>query len=378
VAPALNNASTAATIVEQARMHVSKVIVVNDGSTDGTAEVLARLTALPDVEVITHAINLGKGVALLDGMQRAAALGCTHAITMDADGQHAPDELPRLLETIAAHPRALVIGTRDLSGDGRRPRKSRLLRAHSNFWVWTETGRWIADTQSGFRAYPLASVLPLALKTHRYDFEIETIVKLLWHDVPVVSVPVSAHYGPGSESSFRPFADFMKVAALNIKLLLQRMLIPKPARRLLTSRPCDGASHGLGALLRGMFLDERMSSSKLALSLGLGVCCGILPIWGFQLAIAVTAAHVLRLNKALALLGGNVSFPAAIPFILYASLATGRILLGAEDDASLDIASSWTFAREYLVGSVALAALAGTATGLAAYAAARLLGRREP
>lgn len=368
VIPTYNNARTVVSVIEGARTHVADVIVVDDGSTDGTADALSRV----EVRRIAHRKNLGKGAALLSAFQWAAESGFTHAITMDADGQHAADDLPAFLEAVARHPEALVVGTRALSGGG-RARKSRLLRANSNFWVWAETGHCVGDTQSGFRAYPLAPLQTLRLDTRKYDLEVEALVKLIWIGTPVVSVPVKAYYGPGSESHFRPLADFALVARLNVRLLGLRLLLPALVRQAVVRHAAPGTSFRRHLLETLRDLDGPGTVPlTFALSVGVGVCFGILPIWGFQLAAAMVAAHLLRLSKPLTFLAANVSFPAAIPFILYASLLTGRFVLAdptewSSDLSALNRTTVWLYAREYLVGSVVLAAACAVGAGSLAY-----------
>ncbi len=157
-------------------------------------------------------------------------MGFTHAVTMDTDGQHLASDIPKFLKAIEEHPEALVVGVRDLVGGGARLR-SRLLRGNSNFWVFVHTGRWVRDTQSGFRAYSLAAMAALRLVCRRYDYEVEALVKGLWAGVPVVEVPIEVRYGTGSPSQFRPVRDFWLVTHLNGCLLTQRLFLPASLRR---------------------------------------------------------------------------------------------------------------------------------------------------
>ena len=364
-------------MIEQARHHVPDVIVVNDGSTDGTQALLDGF-AQDGVHVVTHPSNCGKGTALQTGFARAIQLGFTHAITMDTDGQHASDDLPAFLGAIAAHPDALIVGQRDLVGAG-RARKSRVLRAHSNFWVWAETGTWVADTQSGFRAYPLNAVAGIRFKTCNYDFEIESLVALMWRGTPVQPIPVQAKYGPGSESHFRPLQDFALVTRLNASLFFQRLLMPAPLLALIHGQAYADLPlrKRVRAWLRNWVLMSGVSPAILAFSVGIGVLLGILPIWGFQTLAALTMAHLFRLNKPVAIAASNVSFPAAIPFILYGSLVTGRFLLTGTVDLSLavsgvDSSLAWRYAHAYLLGAVVFGASMGIVAGMSTYVLARL------
>ena len=224
VVPTYTNRDTIGSVVGDILQVTPHVLVVDDGSDDGAQAILA---SLPGLRVVRHPRNLGKGAALRSGWLAAAQLGFSHAVSMDGDGQHLPGDLPVFFKEISAHPEALILGYRRLAG-GKRALKSRLLRAHCNFWVAVLTGRWVGDSQSGFRAYPLEQVLPLELTTRKYDFEVEVLVKALWTGVPVREIPIQAAYGPGSVSHFRPFRDFMLVFRL-ISNLLWRKLTTWPA-----------------------------------------------------------------------------------------------------------------------------------------------------
>jgi glycosyltransferase involved in cell wall biosynthesis len=224
VVPTYNNRDTIGRVVGEILLITPHVLVVDDGSDDGAPAILA---SLPGLRVVRHARNLGKGAALKSGWLAAAQLGYSHVACMDGDGQHLSGDLPRFFQEISAHPDALVLGRRLLAG-GKRAVKSRLLRAHSNFWVAVLTGRWVGDSQSGFRAYPLKQVLALKLTTRKYDFEVEVLVKALWTGAPVREIPIDAAYGPGSVSHFRPFRDFMLVFRL-ISTLLWSKLTTRPS-----------------------------------------------------------------------------------------------------------------------------------------------------
>ena len=220
VVPTYNNQLTMGDVIKDILKVTPDLVVVNDGSTDGTDKVLS---AIPGITVIPHERNLGKGAALISGLQFAAHSNYNYTITMDGDGQHLAVDLPKFLEEMENHPDALIVGRRNLAGGGKRL-KSRLLRAHSNFWVWVLTQKWVGDSQCGFRAYPLASILELPLKKQKYDFEIEVLVMALWADTPIREVPIAVNYVAGSKSHFRPFRDFMLVFALIISLLFQKII----------------------------------------------------------------------------------------------------------------------------------------------------------
>lgn len=374
--PSYNNARTLEQVIADVGTRIPDIIVVNDGSTDETSDILQRLTVS---EVLTHTTNLGKGSAILTGLNRAHELGYTHAVTMDTDGQHRAEDLTAILNAIKEHPAALIIGDRDLSGKGRAA-KSRILRANSNLWTWVETGHRIADSQCGFRVYPVESFSRIHFKRTRYDFEIENLVLALWNDIPVRSVPVKAYYGPGSESHFRPIVDFLRVARLNIHLIAERIAIPKSIRQRMHLKTFHEGTFRERWLrfARAIVLQESVTPPSFAACIGIGIFCGIFPVWGFQTALALVVAQRLSLSRTLTVLASNVSIPIFMPFILYFSILTGHFIFTSELDFDLalnDIPTSWasTFLIEYLVGSTVFALSAGLAGSLFAFVLSSLV-----
>lgn len=169
------------------------VIVVDDGSTDDTAAAARAAGAL----VIEHGKNLGKGAALRTGFARAAAMGAAAVVTVDADGQHPPEEAAR----IAAHPApptSLILGVRDLARDG-APRPNRFSNGISNFFLSVFTGRRLRDTQCGLRRYPIPGILRLGAVDAGYAFEAEVILRATHASWQIVEVPVRVHYPPADE-----------------------------------------------------------------------------------------------------------------------------------------------------------------------------------
>lgn len=380
VIPTYNNAETLGDIVRAALTHTADLVVVDDGSTDETADVLA---GFENVTVIRHERNRGKGAALRSGLTWAWEHAFTHAVTLDADGQHFPDDIPKIRAAIAENPDAFIIGVRDLTGRGPR-RKSRWLRANSNFWTWVATGQWVEDTQSGFRVYPLAVVSTLDLRTRKYDFEIEVLELGMWMGAPVVGVPVRVEYGPNRKSHFRPLRDFALVFILNTHLILQRIFLPDFLLKTIHLKAWRDKPlrERAGVLMRGFLLQQCHSAGAFAAAVGVGVVCGILPVWGFQTAVAVVAAHRLRLSKPLTVAASNISFPAMIPLILFASLVVGHLAftgeaLGWGGLRAMTKAEAWHYAFEYVAGSLMLAGAAGLVIGLIAYGLARVYLRQH-
>jgi glycosyltransferase involved in cell wall biosynthesis len=198
------------------------LFVVDDGSTDRTAE---RLRGVGGIRLLTHRFNRGKGAALLTGFAAAAAVA-DWAITLDADGQHDPQDARALLAAIPAAGRAIVIGRREGMLAADVPWTSRFGRGFSNFWVRVSGGPAVRDSQSGFRAYPLPECLGLEVLARRFQFEVEVLVKARWRGMPVVEVPVGVAYTPGTRriSHFHPFYDFLRNTGLFSRLITQRIL----------------------------------------------------------------------------------------------------------------------------------------------------------
>lgn len=327
--PTYNNAQTIAEVVEDVLRYTRNIIVVNDGSTDNTREILARY---PQITVGSYTPNKGKGVALQTGIWKAAKEGYDYAIAMDSDGQHFAKDLATFLTQIEATPGALIIGARNMSGEGRAdniPGKSSFGNKFSNFWFWVNTGNKQPDTQSGYRLYPVQQLAGKKWFTKKYEWEIESIVRASWAGIPVVSVPVSVYYPPAEEriSHFRPFKDFTRISLLNTVLVLIAVLWIKPRDFI---RPL-AKKEGWKKLWQSIFSHPEESNQRKAASVGFGVFMGIVPVWGFQLAIGIPAAIFMRLNKTLFILAANISVFPITPFWWLASLATGKLLLGHND-----------------------------------------------
>ena len=227
VVPVFNHARNVGQVVAAAARSGAPVLAVDDGSTDDSGEVAAAAGAT----VIRHERNQGKGAAILSGLAAAAARGGRFAITVDADGQHRPDEARGLLAALwpsgALEPEtALVLGTRADMDQAAVPWSSRMGRGFSGFWVWAAGGPRVSDSQSGFRVYPVAETLALPTRARRFQFEVEVLVRAHRVGLPIHEVPVSVVYDPpgGRVSHFRPWRDFGRNSATFTRLLLSRFL----------------------------------------------------------------------------------------------------------------------------------------------------------
>lgn len=227
VIPTYNNAGTIADVVCRTLAQCQDVIVVCDGSTDGTLDILRGIEG---ITIVAHEKNEGKGTALKSGFRKAREMGFAYAITLDADGQHFPEDIPNLLHANEQHPGSLVVGQRKGLDKAERSKGSKFANAFSNFWFAVQTGHYLQDTQSGYRLYPLSRLHGLSLLTSRYEAELELLVFAAWHGVEIVSTPIAVYYPPAEErvSHFRPYRDFLRIFALNTVLCVLAVVYGLP------------------------------------------------------------------------------------------------------------------------------------------------------
>jgi glycosyltransferase involved in cell wall biosynthesis len=220
VIPTYNNGGTIADIVRRTLAVASHVVVVVDGSTDDTRQQLLPLAGA-GIQVVDLPENRGKGHALLAGFKHAIHQGYEYVLTLDADGQHFPEDIPPFIRLMADHPEALIVGARNLHEEN-MPGGNTMANRLSNFWFAAQTGIRLPDTQTGFRLYPLRRLSGVHLITARYEAELELLVFAAWAGVELLSVPVRVYYPPQGErvTHFRPFADFMRITLLNTAFCL--------------------------------------------------------------------------------------------------------------------------------------------------------------
>jgi glycosyltransferase involved in cell wall biosynthesis len=210
--------------VRAARQQWQPVWVVVDGSTDGTAAGLQELARQdPGLRVIVREKNGGKGSAVLDGLTEAAALGFTHVLTMDSDGQHPADRIGAFMAESSAHPAAMVLGEPvfDASAPSIRVKGRKI----SNWWANLETLWWgIHDSLFGFRVYPIAPLLRLMRASRwmrRFDFDVEAVVRLSWSGVPARNLPAQVRYftaAEGGVSHFNYWRDNVLLSSMHFRL----------------------------------------------------------------------------------------------------------------------------------------------------------------
>lgn len=230
IIPSYNPGAKVYETVRAARQQWAPVWVVVDGSTDGTAEGLQRLAQDDaNLQVIVLPENSGKGAAVLAGMLAARAAGYTHALTMDSDGQHPADLIPRFMQVSADHPDAMVLGQPifDASAPLLRVRGRRI----SNGWTNLETlGAGIADSLYGFRVYPIDDLVAVMRRQpwmRRFDFDTEAVVRLAWRGVAPLNLPAPVRYlrpEEGGVSHFRYGRDNALLTWMHTRLVLEFLL----------------------------------------------------------------------------------------------------------------------------------------------------------
>lgn len=310
VVPIYNHGRTLRAVVEGVLAVHSSVLVVDDGSTDGGGQDIQDL----NVPILRHETNRGKGAAIRTAAKEAMARGYTHMITIDADGQHDPADIPKFLRIIAEHPQAVVVGARDFTAPN-IPGSSKFGRKFSNFWLRLQTGVSLSDTQSGFRAYPLFLFGCFTFRENRYSFEVEILVRAAWAGVELREVDIFVHYPPGEEriSHFRTFTDNLLISLLNTRLTT-RAIIPWPHKKILCK---PGVERRMSLLhpIRSLryLLEHEATPWDLAKGGVMGVLLGASPLIGIHTLLILMVGNYFRLNRYSALAASQLCMPPFVP-----------------------------------------------------------------
>ena len=227
IMPTYNNGGTLRDVVKRVLNYCSDVIVVNDGCTDNSAEVLASFGER--ITVVDYGRNWGKGYALKQGFEKAKSMGFDCALTIDSDGQHFPEDIPLFVDALEQHPDALIVGSRNLKQDN-MPGKNTFANKFSNFWFRVQTGIDLPDTQTGYRLYPLRR-LPRIFSA-RYEAELSLLVFSAWRGIDLVPIKVNVIYPEDRVTHFRPFWDFFRISVLNTILCVVALVYGWPSRLL--------------------------------------------------------------------------------------------------------------------------------------------------
>jgi len=335
-----NNEKTLSSVIDGVLNQLkgnSKLIVVNDGSTDSTLKILNSYKK--EILILSYNKNKGKGYALRQGLKKAIELGYNNAITLDSDGQHFPNDMPKLVQAAIDNPEAVIMGSRNMEQKG-VPGKSSFGNKFSNFWFKVETFISLPDTQTGYRLYPLAPISKMKFYTTKFEFEIEVIVRLAWRGIKFNSVPVKVVYEEENRiSHFRPFIDFTRISILNTILVTICIFYYYPKRLF---------SINTLKVIKNEAVKSEESNFNKSLSIAFGCFMGVIPIWGFQLLIGIPLAILMKLNLVLFIGAANISIPPFIPIILYISLIIGQFVLGGE----IDHGQLWDTSFESIKGNI--------------------------
>ncbi|SDI35094.1 hypothetical protein SAMN05421846_106227 [Chryseobacterium taeanense] len=360
--PTYNNAKTLKRVIDGVLEYTENIIVVNDGSTDSTQEILSQYL---HITVINLPENKGKGNGLKIGFRKAKKLDYNYAITIDSDGQHYPDDIPVFVEALQSEKEdVLLIGNRNMSQDG-IPKKSSFGNRFSNFWFWFETGIKLEDTQSGYRLYPLHKI-PKKYFTPKFEFEIEIIVRTAWRHIPVKNVPVKVLYDPAERvSHFRPFKDFTRISILNTILVTITLVYIIPRNFVNNFK-----KKSFKRFIKEDVLESDGTNRTKAFSVALGVFIGFSPFWGFHTLLTISLAVLFKLNKVLAFIASNVSLPPFIPFIIVVSLFLGSPFVHGESnflsqEINFDLVKNNLL--QYLIGSAILSVTMSVICGIATF-----------
>lgn len=373
VIPSYNHDQTLAQVVRASQACGWQVLVVDDGSKR------PAISSELGCEVVRFSKNRGKGAALLQGANIARTQGFTGLLSMDADGQHDPADGLHLLAMAQQEWPALVIGNRKMDGE-HVPRSSLFGRAFSNFWVRLETGLSLPDTQSGMRLYPVAELCKLSFLTRRYDFEIESLVRLAWGNIPILSAQIAVHYPPAAEriSHFHQLRDNGRLSLLHTFLVL-RALWPWPHKKLGPAKKTGEPSLLLHPVkLFKSLLSQHTTPLQIATAVWLGIFMGALPLIGVHTVAIIYACHKLHLNKMAAVAASQLCMPPLVPFLciqLGFFMRFGHFL--SEFTMETLVHQVGFRLWEYLLGSLVLGPLLGLVVALASYLAALAIQSRS-
>ena len=374
--PTYNNAATLQKLIEEVNMYTDNIIVVNDGSSDDSLNIIKQF---PFVHLVSYPDNVGKGWALRQGFAAAISLNYQYTISIDSDGQHFAYDLPAFINQLILEQHTVIIGARNMDQSS-VPGGSSFGNRVSNFWFRVETGINAPDTQSGYRLYPLEPIKQMHFFTRKYEFEIEVLVRLAWKGIKVVSVPVTVYYAPKEirVSHFRPYKDFFRISVLNTLLVLITFLYIKPRDFFYNIFVKKN--------FRQLFSDQLHNPDHSALlkagSIAFGVFMGIVPIWGFQMLVAISLAILFKLNKVLVIIASNISIPPMIPFIIFGSYKMGGWWVGKnatelEYSSALSLEAIKRNLQQYIFGSITLAIVAGVFFGLLAFLLLKMVNKKR-
>jgi len=366
VVPVYNNRATVKDVVAGCCSVLRNVVVVDDGSTDAD---LRALLSDAKVVVLRHDKNLGKGRAILTAAEYITSRGGTWMITIDGDGQHKPEDIKNFLPLLIDKDPAIIIGSRNFDTDN-VPGKSRFGRRFANFWLRVETGMYVDDCQSGFRAYPLQYLNQMKFRGAHYDFEAEALARAAWAGLALRTVLISVYYPAPQKrvSSFRPFLDNLRLSHTHA-MLVGRRLLPFPHKRLVSVRKDNKLTllRHPGKFIK-MLLKENVTPGGLASAAAGGVFLGALPLLFAHTLVILYVSNRLRLNKVVAVNAQHICMP---PFVPALCIEVGYFLRWGHWLSDISFATVFRqFSDrllEWFLGSLIVAPIASVLVGGAVY-----------
>ncbi|MBI4848336.1 MAG: DUF2062 domain-containing protein [Nitrospirae bacterium] len=372
--PVYNNKDTVRNITAGCRSILKNVVVIDDGSAD--ADIAALLSGI-DVSVVRHEKNLGKGQAILTASKYIEARGGTHMITIDADGQHNPKDIEKFLPLLNEEEAGIIIGCRNFN-TANVPGKSRFGRQFANFWLRVETGLYVDDCQSGFRAYPVGYLNKLKFNGSHYDFEAEVLAKAAWAGLQLKTVEVDVSY-PKPEhrvSSFKPFLDNLRISRTHVTLIARRLL-PWGHKRLVEQKKTDFKIIFHPGKLLKMLLTESATPGGLAAAAAVGAFFAILPLLFAHTIVIIYVSSRLNLNKIVAVNVQHFFMPPLVPALC---IMTGYFI--RHGYWLTDISFETVFAQfsdrlfEWFLGSLIIAPIGAAITGGIVFFTAAVIKKR--
>jgi len=347
VAPTYNNAGTLLDVLCRVEAVGLPIIVVNDGATDETPELLAEWVESKRAEhawVILHPENRGKASALRTGFAKAEAEGFTHAVTIDTDGQLDPEQIPELVGAARASPEALILGRRSDMLTGMPP-ANRFAWWLSALGIWLNTGRRVPDSQCGLRVYPLSLLRSIRCRSRRFGFETESVIRAAWADAAFVHVPVRCRYeqDEGRVSHFVAWRDGPHSFLMQAGMTLRRLL-PWPHAKV--GHPTLAFTHG-GAEKRTSnrgtsladWIDPRSLWRQLrrdhlqhlivAGAVGIGSFMANMPVGWVRILLAIYAARRLHVHLLPVLFGLAIMWTPLDGVLSDAALNLGHLVCHA-------------------------------------------------
>lgn len=224
VVPTYNNPLTIANVANDVLSHGYSLIVVDDGSDTPVASIIPSQSE--NLTILRHAFNQGKGEAIITGAKEAQKRGFSYFISLDGDGQHLASQIEKIGDACDGADQ-IIIGARNFEINN-VPNGSKFGRWFSNFWACWDTEQTITDSLSGFRLYP-TSILDLIIKTKRFDWEMEVLVKHAWKGRLIKEVTIECYYPTPEErvSHFKKFWDTAAIVMVHVKLLPWKFFLKK-------------------------------------------------------------------------------------------------------------------------------------------------------